>query len=1087
MAINQLPAARYIPAKQAAHLVHPRPDTETASWAKHRKHYPGIKYEVPVGVSFGSWPFYYDLTTAPAGATIGENVVEVGGRLVPGDDYGVVTWDNPTVGSHTFQVTVSFQDGATPLVIDWTLEVTTAGTIFVDAVSGLDTNDGVLVADGGTGPLKTIDGWFKADYTDRTYTGYQVCYLAGTYVVGTSDPATTGNMRMNYLNKPLVHYAKNVEAVTWDFQNTMLMGFTSPQPGTGVNAGEYNFHDWFLGRITCSGGPTGDNKRRWYVIGDAESSFPYDGTEGACRNTWFKSPQIDWTSTGAVSNNAGICFGENTGSGTPARVYFYVTQCPITNITSTQGDTTNFNGWYVGQALYFLAEHNVITNTNFGRNPFGAKSSMLYGCLRNIDMSSAPEQPCGVIVSGSYAPNYGGGTEVSYCKVNYTDSDTVFTAVDWNLESTAYDAGKTYHLENYQFRNSASKAPAANGEAFRSRGNWATEVTKDIWCSKGDGIYGGAPSNTQLDGDWQLYALADDPFDSSMNLTNTEFAGTHGAEVLLESALATASISTSGNLVVEFSEVVSDGGGGIDDFTIAGRTLSNFVLDASGNTITADVSPVIEAADADPAVFYTQPTGGLQTVGAVDVASFNVSATNNSTQDNTAPVLSSTTGTTTGTTTATGTVDTDEGGGDIYWLADTSASTNQATVLSTGATQAVSSTGTKIVNAVGLAASTGYYFHFVHKDAAGNDSAVVHSPLFTTDSSAAPTLVNAAINSSGSNLALTFSEAVQEAGSEAAVTLSNGVTLAAPSGSGTNTLTFGLTPYVQAGETLTVSFAGGANVIEQNGGGVDTEAFAGFAVTNISTATPPAITGTPSINSTGTLLTFFFDDLLNNQTTPIHAPFSLVGGAYTFTSSSLPGTGASFVISPAVQQGDVLTLSFVGTANTFNGWTTALPVESFSGVAITNNSTVVTVPPVFTLAPVVSKTTLTGHTIRQTIDKAGTVYGVMLASEENPPSPEQIKAGTDGQNAAPVSATSVAATAGNPCVLTFSGGAKNTAYYYYIIAEDSVPNIQASPVKVTATTENLLFNGSGGGGLPAAGPKKKVKMKWEESKRKGKK
>jgi len=73
---------------------------------------------------------------------------------------------------------------------------------------------------------------------------------------------------------------------------------------------------------------------------------------------------------------------------------------------------------------------------------------MLYGCLRNIDMSAAPDQPLGVIVSGSYAPNYGGGTELSYCKVNYTDSDTVFTAVDWNLESTAYDAGKTYHLEN---------------------------------------------------------------------------------------------------------------------------------------------------------------------------------------------------------------------------------------------------------------------------------------------------------------------------------------------------------------------------------------------------------------------------------------------------------------------------------------------------------------------------------------------------------------------------------------------------------------------------------------------------------------
>ena len=111
----------------------------------------------------------------------------------------------------------------------------------------------------------------------------------------------------------------------------------------------------------------------------------------------------------------------------------------------------------------------------------------------------------------------------------------------------------------------------------------------------------------------------------------------------------------------------------------------------------------------------------------------------------------------------------------------------------------------------------------------------------------------------------------------------------------------------------------------------------------------------------------------------------------------------------------------------------------------------------------------------------------MVAADSPPPTPSQVKAGTDEQDGTPISATSVAATAGNPCVLTFSGGAKNTAYNYYIVAEDTVPNLQESVVKVTATTENLLFNGSGGGGLPAAGPKKKVKMKWEESKRKGKK
>ena len=520
--INQLPVGNYITARQTAHLIHPRPDSETASWAKHRKHYPGIKYEVPVGVSFGSWPFFYDLTTAPEGATIGENVTEVNGELVPGDDYGVVTWDNPTVGTHNFQVTVSFQDGASPLVIEWTLEVTTTGTIFVDAVNGLDTNDGTI-----NNPLQTMEGWYKADLNDRTYTGYQVCYLAGTYDVTTTDTNTSGNLQLAYNNKPLVHYAKDTESVIWDFQyNNFASGEGSQPSGNG----EYHFHDWFLGRITCTGGPTGDNKRRWMIFSSVESAWPYDGTQGACRNTWFKSPQIDWTATGAVNDNSGIVFGAATGSEAPARIYFYVTQCPITNIRTTQ-PPTNFNGWWLGQTAYFLAEHNVITNTNFGRSPFSAKSSEYRSCYRNIDMSAAPDQPFIPDCAGSYADGYGGGSELSYSKINYTEDGNGLTAVQWGHHFLTFD-DVTYpkHEKNYQFRNSISKAPGPNGECFRSPSSWPTEVIQDIWCSEGDGIYlSDAPENTQANGDWKLYAIPNNPFDSSMNLTDTEFEGTHGA------------------------------------------------------------------------------------------------------------------------------------------------------------------------------------------------------------------------------------------------------------------------------------------------------------------------------------------------------------------------------------------------------------------------------------------------------------------------------------------------------------------------------------------------------------------------------
>jgi hypothetical protein len=1070
MAINQLPAANYVPAKMPMYLVFPRVDAETDTYARQKFAHTGMDYRIPIGIQGGAWPFGYEVISGPTGLTVGENYGDA--------DYGVVNWPAASVasagaGPHSVTVRVTDQDGSIVEAV-WAIAVDDSQFVFLDSTTG--TSGVGTIGD----PLKLFTDWYEGSLTYTTYQDKIAVSRAGTYTVTGEGTAGNGN---NVDYQPA-------------FKTRSIIGYpgeTATLDHGGATAGakwylNTEYYDLFVAGLTFYNARQDVNNAHFFWL--TNSTNP-----GGDRVT-FHENVFDTCDYGTVGNdNAGPILLSGSGNNTH-RENLLLKGNTSTNITPT-GSKNGHSLATIFLANYVLVEENIGYGNDVGI-AVNSKGTEKFVTIRANNFDNYIQ----VNLGGEVGPRAPHDHEVCWNKVIIADGlgRGVGNVLALMIASSTTYEGVGGHYNDYIYRNTfkggSSWVRFAGDELYEVEGNivehsannyngrWNTGLFKAIATGREnlfvDDIEDGSFNTAFTDASGNLFD------DAGNGNARTTYLGTKGAELVLASALATASISTSGNLVVEFSEVVSNGGGGIDDFTIAGRTLSNFVLDASGNTLTADVSPVIEAADADPTVFYTQPTGGLQTVGAVDVASFSVSATNNSTQDNTAPVLSSTTGTTTGSTTATGTVDTDEGSGDIYWLADTSDSTNQSTVLSTGATQAVSGTGTQIVNAVGLAVSTGYYFHFVHKDAAGNDSAVVHSPLFTTDSSAAPTLVNAAINSSGSNLALTFSETVQEAGSESAVTLSNGVTLAAPSGSGTNTLTFGLTPYVQAGETLTVSFAGGANVIEQNGGGVDTEAFAGFAVTNISTATPPAITGTPSINSTGTLLTFFFDDLLNNQTTPIDAPFSLVGGAYTFTGSSLPGTGASFVISPAVQQGDVLTLSFVGTANTFTSTTSALAVESFSGVAITNNSTVVSVPPVFTLAPVVSKTTLTGHTIRQTIDKAGTVYGVQLPLGSSFPTSADVKAGVGSGGSAALAATSVAATAGNPCVLTFSGGAKNTSYDYYIVAEDSVPNLQADVAQVTATTENLLFNGSGGGGLPAAGPKKKVKMKWEESKRKGK-
>lgn len=120
------------------------------------------------------------------------------------------------------------------------------------------------------------------------------------------------------------------------------------------------------------------------------------------------------------------------------------------------------------------------------------------------------------------------------------------------------------------------------------------------------------------------------------------------------------------------------------------------------------------------------------TDGNLDTADSNSFSIDVAASDTTAPVLTSPTGTATGETTASGTVSTDEANGTLYYLATTNSTESAATVKG-GSSQAVTATGSQSVSVTGLTAGTGYYLHYVHRDAAGNDSTVASSALFTTD------------------------------------------------------------------------------------------------------------------------------------------------------------------------------------------------------------------------------------------------------------------------------------------------------------------------------------------------------------------
>lgn len=119
-------------------------------------------------------------------------------------------------------------------------------------------------------------------------------------------------------------------------------------------------------------------------------------------------------------------------------------------------------------------------------------------------------------------------------------------------------------------------------------------------------------------------------------------------------------------------------------------------------------------------------------------ANLSVTMTVSTPADTTPPVLSASSASQTGPTTATIGVTTNEAGGTLYFFVSTSSSPPSAANLKSGSgsvtsgSLAISSTGAKTRNLTQLSASTQYYAHWLHRDAAGNDSTILSGPGFTT-------------------------------------------------------------------------------------------------------------------------------------------------------------------------------------------------------------------------------------------------------------------------------------------------------------------------------------------------------------------
>jgi hypothetical protein len=178
----QLGTDYWVAAKMPLTIVYPRPDNETSSAARHRNAYAdgSVRYEIPIAVQGGAYPFYFELISAPSGMTIGNTIGSA--------DYGVIKW-TPTAegGPYTVSIRVTDQE-LTAVERTWTISATNSAFIFVDP--------GVSVSGTGTkaSPLKLFSDIHKGSSADSTYAGKIVYLRAGTHTLGGAE--ANGNYQL---------------------------------------------------------------------------------------------------------------------------------------------------------------------------------------------------------------------------------------------------------------------------------------------------------------------------------------------------------------------------------------------------------------------------------------------------------------------------------------------------------------------------------------------------------------------------------------------------------------------------------------------------------------------------------------------------------------------------------------------------------------------------------------------------------------------------------------------------------------------------------------------------------------------------
>ena len=100
--------------------------------------------------------------------------------------------------------------------------------------------------------------------------------------------------------------------------------------------------------------------------------------------------------------------------------------------------------------------------------------------------------------------------------------------------------------------------------------------------------------------------------------------------------------------------------------------------------------------------------------------------------------------------------------------------------------------------------------------------------------------------------------------------------------------------------------------------------------------------GAPAVNEGGTTLTLTFDDMLDATSTPAASAFRVMAGASTIlevASVSISGMAVTLTLRAAAEEGETITVAYTKPASNAIMDDAGNELESFTAVAVTNNST----------------------------------------------------------------------------------------------------------------------------------------------------